>query len=86
MRTCFDELAHGFIGSFDGLWNLVDILRLDDSLEIIFEDLGKVVCRLLIKTLDSMRLLAAYFEALSHGSTSGSPPNLADYRSGPNWA
>lgn len=43
LRTSFDEGADRFIGSFDSLWKLVYILRLDDSFEIIFQNFGEIV-------------------------------------------
>jgi hypothetical protein len=42
--SCLDEAANGAVGALDGLWDLVDILGLDDGLEVVFEDLCEVVC------------------------------------------
>lgn len=43
LSTSFDEFANRPICGLDGFGDLVDILRLDNSLEIVFEDLGEVV-------------------------------------------
>lgn len=32
--------------SRDSLWKMIDVLRLDDGLQVIFQDLGKVVLQL----------------------------------------
>lgn len=39
-------LEHGLDAAFGSLWNLIDVLRLNDGLEVIFEDLGEVVLKL----------------------------------------
>lgn len=44
LRAGANELADSPLGPLDGLGNLVDILGLDDGLEVVFEDLGEVVC------------------------------------------
>jgi len=43
LRAGFDELADGAVCRLDCLWDLVDILGLDDSLEVVLENLGEVV-------------------------------------------
>lgn len=40
---CLNEGSHSFIGTFDGLWNTVDILWFDDGLQVILENLREVV-------------------------------------------
>jgi len=35
----------------DSSWNLVDILRLHNSLQVVLEHLGKVVCAILVTVL-----------------------------------
>jgi hypothetical protein len=45
LRTSFDERPNRSIRSFDGFWELIHILRLDDGFEIIFKDFRKVVCK-----------------------------------------
>lgn len=40
---CFDQRLDRFDRSLDGPWQLVHILWLDDSLEVILQDLGEVV-------------------------------------------
>ena len=42
-RLCLYEGLDGLDRAFDGSRELVDILRLDNSLEVIFEHLGEVV-------------------------------------------
>lgn len=39
-----DESSHVLNRSLDGPGNLVNILRLDDSLEIVLQNLGEIVC------------------------------------------
>jgi len=41
-----DQAFHRLVCSFDGFWDLINILGLYDSLEIIFENLGEVVCEM----------------------------------------
>ena len=68
LRAGLNELANGPVGRLDGFGNLVHILRLDHSLEVVFEDLGEVFCKLLAE----YRILwhaVAHFVAQSHGST-----------------
>ena len=43
LRAGADELSNGPFGALDSLGDLVDILRLDDSLQVVLEDLGEVV-------------------------------------------
>ena len=43
MGAAFHEVADRLVGSFDGSRDLIHILRLDDSLEIILQHLSKVV-------------------------------------------
>lgn len=40
---CFEQRFDCFDRSLDGPWQLVHILWLDDSLEVIFQDLGEIV-------------------------------------------
>lgn len=44
LGLCLDEWPNSLDWTFDGTRELIDILRLDDGLEIIFEDFGEVVC------------------------------------------
>ena len=44
LRTGFDELADVLDRALHCPGDLVDILRLHDSLQVILEDLGEVVC------------------------------------------
>ena len=41
--TCLDEGLDALVAAADGARNLVNILRLDDGLEVILEQLGEVV-------------------------------------------
>jgi hypothetical protein len=42
-RLCFYERLDSLDGALDGSRELIDILWLDDSLEVIFEDFGEIV-------------------------------------------
>ena len=42
-RAALHELSDGGQGTFDGLGNLVNILRLDDCVQVILEDLREIV-------------------------------------------
>lgn len=44
LDTSLDEVLHTLDGALDGAGNLIDILRLDDSLQVVLQDLGEVVC------------------------------------------
>lgn len=46
--TALDQVSHALVGSPDSLGDLVDVLGLDDSLEVVFQELGKVVWRVLV--------------------------------------
>jgi hypothetical protein len=41
--TSLDEILDALDGTLDGAGNLIDILRLDNSLQVVFQDLGEVV-------------------------------------------
>lgn len=41
-----DEETNGSVVAFDGSGDLIDVLGLDDSLEVVFENLGEVVLQL----------------------------------------
>ena len=43
---CLDERLDGFDRTFDGAGKLINILRLDDRLQIVFEYLGEIVLEL----------------------------------------
>jgi hypothetical protein len=45
-EAAFNQGLDTLVGGADGLGDLVDVLRLDDGLEIVLEQLGEVVCRL----------------------------------------
>ena len=42
--AAFDQGLDALVPRADGLGDLVDVLRLDDGLEVIFKKLGEVVC------------------------------------------
>jgi hypothetical protein len=43
LGTAFHEVADRLVGPFDGSRDLIHILRLDNSLEVILQNLGEVV-------------------------------------------
>ena len=43
LGASFDQRFHCLGRALDGLRNLIDILRLDHSLKVIFQNLGEVV-------------------------------------------
>lgn len=43
LGACSDKRLHLLDWAFDCPGNLVDVLRLDNGLQIIFEDFGKVI-------------------------------------------
>ena len=43
LDTSLDEILHALDGTLDGAGNLIDVLRLDDSLQVVLQDLGEVV-------------------------------------------
>jgi hypothetical protein len=45
LRTSFDERPNRSVCSFDGFWELIHVLGLDNGFEIIFKDFRKVVCK-----------------------------------------
>lgn len=51
-RICLHQGSDGLIRALDRLGDTVDILGLDDSLEVIFKDLGEVVCALSVPERD----------------------------------
>ena len=55
LRSCFDQAHYRLVGAFDGLGKLVNILRLDYSLQIILQNLGEIVwCLLAARTYQCM--------------------------------
>jgi hypothetical protein len=58
LRPSFDKRLHCFNGALDSSWDLIDILRLDDSFEIILENLGEVVFACPPKSVPRMVKLA----------------------------
>jgi len=42
--AALDQGLDALVGGADGLGDLVDVLRLDDGLEVVLEQLGEVVC------------------------------------------
>lgn len=42
--TRLEEILHLLDGTLDGSRDLIDVLRLDNSLQVVFQDLGEVVC------------------------------------------
>ena len=56
LRTSFNEWTDRLDGTFDGPRNLVDILRLDNSLQIVFENLGEIVWNN-VNTTEKMNVL-----------------------------
>lgn len=43
--AALNEELDALVGSADGLGNLIDVLGLDNSLQVILEELGEVVCK-----------------------------------------
>ena len=63
-----DEVAHRSVGGLDSLGDLINILRLDDSLEVVLEHLCEVVYDSLTRrVLHSSGV--THSEAQNHGST-----------------
>lgn len=71
LSTGLDERTDVLDGSLDGLRNLINVLRLNNSLQVVFQDLGEVVCRLLVRMIPLIPLISflTYSEARNHGST-----------------
>lgn len=44
LRSCGDLMTNTPVSPLDSLWDLVHVLRLGNSLEVILQDLGEVVC------------------------------------------
>ena len=42
-RICFNQCSNGLVSTSDSLGNTVDILRLNNCLQVIFEDFGEVI-------------------------------------------
>ena len=85
LRAALDEMANCFVGALDRFGDLVNILRLDDSLEIVLQDLGEVVCTASIHVSRRTRL-CPYSAVRIRGSTSRSLPSPADYHRDRDWA
>ena len=66
-RLCFDQGLDNFHSSLDGSRKLIHILWLDDGLEIIFEDLGEVVCSELVMGIECV--LVQRLRTLQFGAT-----------------
>lgn len=57
LGTGLDERSHGVDRSLHSSGNLVDVLRLDHSLQVILQDLGEVVYRTLVSALEPKSIL-----------------------------
>lgn len=65
-----DEVSNVLNGALDSPGNLIDILRLDNSLEIVLQNLGEVVCVQLEVCLARLQgTLYTYSAVRNHGST-----------------
>ncbi len=42
-QPALDEGLHTLVRTPDGLGNLIDILRLDHSLQVVFQQLGEII-------------------------------------------
>ena len=70
LDSSLDQILDIFDRTFDGSGDLVDILRLHDSLQVVLKHLGKVVCAHSIR--DQIRISKArntYSATQNHGST-----------------
>lgn len=70
LDSSLDQILDIFDRTFDSSRDLVDILRLHDSLQVVLEHLGKVVCAHSIR--DQVRTSKArntYSATQNHGST-----------------
>jgi len=68
LSSALDQSLDRLIGCADSSWNLVNILRLDNGLQVILEELGKVVYALIsLKTLPGV-LRITHSEAQNRGS------------------
>lgn len=81
----FDQRPNRLNIAFDGSRQLIDILWLDDSLEIVFEDFGEVIFAESAYVKEEEKK-ASYFVAQNLGSISRSLPNLAGCHNVPGWA
>ena len=43
-----DQGSDRLISGFNGLWDAIYILRLDNSFQVVFENFGEVVCLVLV--------------------------------------
>ena len=43
LDTSLDEILHALDGTLDSAGNLINILRFDDSLEVILQNLGEII-------------------------------------------
>lgn len=43
LDTSLDEILHALDGTLDCAGNLINILRFDDSLEVILQNLGEII-------------------------------------------
>lgn len=80
LSTSLDELADLFYGPLDGSGNLVNILRLDNGLQIVLQDLCEVVYGKSVPIQsNSMCRQQTYSEVRNHGSIARSPPSPAGH-------
>lgn len=43
LDTSRDEILHALDGALDGAGNLINILGLDNSLQVVLQDLGEII-------------------------------------------
>lgn len=70
LDSSLDQILYIFDRTFDGSRDLVDILRLHDSLQVVLKHLGEVVCAHSIR--EQVRISKArstYSATQNHGST-----------------
>lgn len=74
--------------ALDSSRDLVNILGLDDSFEIVFQDLCEVVLKnlLVYVLIPRMSMEGTYFEAQTHGNTSIFLPSPVGCHIGPSLA
>ena len=74
------------IRAFDGFRELIDILRLDDSLQVVFQNFREIIYTLLSLRLGSMNASEAYSAIQSPGNILGFLPNQVGYHIYPDLA
>lgn len=68
LGSALNESLDGLVSCTDSSWNLVDILRLDNGLQVILEELGEVVCSTVRTYTQSRCFCSTHSEAQNHGS------------------